>query len=136
LAKHFWLLRRDACTYNHAALRAACGGGHLELAQWLVDVFAYDPADVRTNQNCVFRGACARGQLAAAQWLVQRFRLGPEDVNDCEGAALRRACADAHVATVQWLAPQCRDPAIRRRALRAARKRGHGVVIYHILSRE
>jgi hypothetical protein len=134
VADYFHLHWRQVRAHNDAALRAACTNGHLAVAEWLVDTFAYARDTIRGNQNCLFRLACAHGQREVAQWLTRRFQLDVADVNDCAGSALRRACAGAHVATVRWLAPQCMDPAIRWRALRAARKQGHGVVICQLLN--
>lgn len=51
----------------------ACGGGSLEVAQWLVEYFSLSPADVRAKDHAAFRAAQWGSHSAVKAWLLGRY---------------------------------------------------------------
>ena len=75
----------------------ACANGHLEVAQWLVDVGGMHPYSVMQD---AFTRACANGQLAVAKWLVG---LDIVDIDEEDDYPFRLACANGQAEVAQWL---------------------------------
>jgi ankyrin repeat protein len=121
----------DISADNESAFVCACDYGHLELAQWLLemkpdidisaggdDAFCFacynghlkvaqwllhlkPTIDVFVYNNCAFGWACKNGHLAVAQWLVN---LKPElNISDNNEYAFRYACKNGHLEVAQWL---------------------------------
>lgn len=77
-----------------AAFQAACGAGHLEIAQWLAGRLAFDDEQA----GAAFMLACQHRRLAVARWLVRRYGLSA-------------AAADPHLyAAGNWTVDNGGDP--------------------------
>jgi hypothetical protein len=97
------LLIRDFGVDTGSAFFHSCWGGHLAVAQWLVDTFQLTADDARVGNNSLFRWSCRQGQLAMAQWLVATFDITGDDVR----AALYWGCSyrvRPSPAIARWLA--------------------------------
>ena len=121
----------DISADNESAFVCACDYGHLEVAQWLLemkpdidisaggdDAFCFacynghlkvaqwllylkPTIDVFVYNNCAFGWACKNGHLAVAQWLVN---LKPElNISDNSEYAFRYACKYGRLEVAQWL---------------------------------
>jgi hypothetical protein len=101
----------DARKMRFSALCKACAGGHLAVAQWLVDHCFFGaakkdeltPEDARAKDTDALRGACAYGHLTVAQWLTERFGLTTEDARARGNDAIRAASINGHLDVAQWL---------------------------------
>jgi hypothetical protein len=80
------------------AFRAACLGGHLETAKWLV---ALGGVDVHTENDWAFRFACTNDHLETAKWLVESFRT--VNVHAAYDHAFRAACLGGNLETARWV---------------------------------
>ena len=121
----------DISADNESAFVCACDYGHLEVAQWLLemkpdidisaggdDAFCFacynghlkvaqwllylkPTIDVFVYNNCAFGWACKNGHLEVAQWL---YHLKPE-INVCtdNDYAFRYACINEYLEVAQWL---------------------------------
>lgn len=58
---------------SYGPLEAACGKGRLDVAQWLIEHFTFEPAEA----FFALREACARNQRAAVEWVVAHCPLPP-----------------------------------------------------------
>jgi len=87
----------------------ACQGGHLEVAQWLVELGG--TGDIRTADICdqtPFLLACVGGHLEVAQWLFGTGAAGDinEQTTDEYGQSMTlmySACRGGHLDLVKWL---------------------------------
>jgi hypothetical protein len=86
------------------ALLAACAGGHVGVAQWLVDVFGFDARDVTGRDGEALVGACEGGHLDAARWYIEDFNLGAANAAVRNFGAFRESCAAGQLEVAQWLA--------------------------------
>jgi hypothetical protein len=78
----------------------ACAKGHLELAQWLLQVSGERGQDIPISDTNFF-WACAGGHLEVAQWLLQ---LNPNINISCMNEyPFRIACDKGYLELAQWL---------------------------------
>jgi hypothetical protein len=100
-------------------LVAACGGGHLAVAEWLATLgVERQPAPPPTvSARCAGAGealwsACANGHLEVAQWLVKKYghvelrgRGAPAGPGGCV-ALFRVVCGGGHLDVAKWIAAE------------------------------
>jgi len=105
LAKHFFLIKKDACSKDarcRTALGLSISHGHLEVARWLVDHFKLSVENVRRHHNCAFAMAARHGHLKVCKWLVKTFCLTLDDLGTSH--ALSQAAGKGHLNVCKWLA--------------------------------
>jgi len=104
----FELTGAEVRAHDNRILRLACGGGHLELARWLVDHFGLTAADARAGRDSSsytpLQLASARDRLEVARWLAGHFRLTETDAHLTHSYGFRAACANGHFGSAYWLA--------------------------------
>jgi hypothetical protein len=84
------------CTH---AFQHACAKGHLEVAQWLLQV--KPDLNISADNESAFRTACSNGHLEVAQWLLQ---VKPNiDISAYNEGAFRWACTYGYLHVAQWL---------------------------------
>jgi ankyrin repeat protein len=83
--------------------RLACKNGHLDIAQWLLQVKSN--IDIFARNNEPFIDACKNGHLNVAQWLYQKSieNHQPMDISLNDDYAFREACSNGHLDVAQWL---------------------------------
>jgi ankyrin repeat protein len=86
------------------AFQWACENGHLDVAQWLLQVSKEkgQPINISAENEKAFRLACYNGYLKIAQWLLQE-RGGDIDISVGHEWAFRYACRKGQLHVVQWL---------------------------------
>jgi len=87
----------------HGPLWAACGRGHLQVAQLIAAHFALTREHVMTQDCGVLRAVCASDSLAVAEWVADHFRLRKKDIQIRANHILMMACAEGKLGFVQWL---------------------------------
>ena len=88
---------------NSAAVAAACGRGHVNIAKQLAAATAADALPPVLLQHA-FVEACTSGHLGVAQWLHNHCRSSGRMQPQCVlHAAITGACDNAHLGTAQWL---------------------------------
>jgi len=80
-----------SCKQARRALRCACAGGFLPLAQWLAVEFGLGPAAMETERADLFGRACRNGHADMATWIVREFELSGTEVRAAAGRAVQRA---------------------------------------------
>ncbi len=104
LAVHFGLeLAVAVDERGNTPLAAACSGGHLTTARWLVDQYGIGPREARADDNYALSIACANGHLDAAEWLITTFNLTVMDLSARRYAGLRWAYHDGEFDLVRTL---------------------------------
>lgn len=82
------------------AFSDACANGHLEVAEWLLQV--KPDINISASNEDAFRMSCINGHLNVAKWLLQRK---PDiDIAAIDGFAFNGACSRRHLDVVKWLA--------------------------------
>lgn len=92
---------------ENGMLKAACSGGHLQLAKYLLDTTNPEKKYVATidfNNNCSFIAACENGKLHIVKFLID-YQQGPRSVNiyDQEDYGFRQALAYNKSKVTQFL---------------------------------
>jgi predicted Fe-S protein YdhL (DUF1289 family) len=86
----------------------ACKNGHLEVAQWLLQVSQErgQVIDILEQRDAVFASACKNGHLELAQWLLQVSKEKGQDINISarNNLAFRWACERTRLEVAKWLA--------------------------------
>ena len=99
----------DIHAYNDYAFRLSCENGHLELAQWLIQLgesSGYTKIDIHASNKDAFRSSCYHGHIEVAQWLVQ---LGESDgytkidIHVLNEFAFKWSCLYGHLNIARWL---------------------------------
>lgn len=89
----------DISTDNESAFVCACDYGHLEVAQWLLEM--KPDIDISAGGDDAFCFACFNGHLKVAQWLIQiKPTINVFVFNNC---AFGWACKNGHLEVAQWL---------------------------------
>ena len=114
----------DISTDYEYAFRMACENGHLEVAQWLLQVKPNIQVDALNEW--AFRNACMMRHLKVAKWLLQ---VKPDiDISVKNEDAFRLACANGHLEVAKWLLqikPNIQVDALNEWAFRMACANGH-----------
>jgi hypothetical protein len=119
------------------AFRFACGGGYLEMAQWLwmLDGAVCD-INVHVFHDSPFRLACHNGHLDVAKWLLQLPVYPPLEPRTLQHNAVLGATANGHLHIVQWLAESVYavvDADLYADLMRTACEYGHADVVEWLL---
>jgi hypothetical protein len=77
-----------------------CARGHLEVAQWLLQISEEKGQDIDISEK-VFHITCYHGHLEVAQWLLLTKPMIDISAND--ELAFRYACFNGHLHIAQWL---------------------------------
>ena len=89
----------DISADNESAFVCACDYGHLEVAQWLLEM--KPDIDISAGGDDAFCFACFNGHLKVAQWLIQiKPTINVFVFNNC---AFGWACKNGHLEVAQWL---------------------------------
>lgn len=82
------------------AFRVACYNGHLDVAEWLLQV--KPDINISALSDDAFRFSCIYGHLNVAKWLLQ---IKPDiDITAVSGSAFNGACSRRHLNVAKWLA--------------------------------
>jgi hypothetical protein len=93
---HLQKNKTNISAYNDA-FGLACVNGHLEVAQWLLQI--KPNINISAENEYAFYFACFGGHLEVAQWLLQ---VKPTiDISACE--AFYVACKTEQLHVLQWL---------------------------------
>ena len=91
----------DISAQDDKVFRWTCFEGHLELAQWLLQVCPTINISNSEINDYTFLSACAIGYLEMAKWLLQ---LCPTiDISADYECPFRLACRNGHLEVAQWL---------------------------------
>ena len=92
---------------NEQAFRLSCHNGHLEVAQWLLQIpkkTGRPDIDISIHDEEAFRFACYDGHLLVAQWLHQIHKeTGRPDINISFNVWFNYAGYYGHLEVCQWL---------------------------------
>lgn len=103
-----WFATRFAITTGDVryedcdALKWACLGGRLGVAQWLTDRFGLTIEDAR-SQRGILAIASAGGHTDVVKWAVGRFGLTADDARSSGCEPLHLACVFGHLEIASWL---------------------------------
>lgn len=70
----------------------SCSYGHLQVAQWLHNIFSLTPDEARAHNNDALYWACANGHLNVGRWLHTTFGLTATDARTRHNQILFMAC--------------------------------------------
>lgn len=80
-----------------------CAEGHLQVAQWMHNVFNLRIGELRRDNCHTLSLAKSRGHLRMTQWLVNTFNLTLSDIKCCDPYPLYNSCLTGRVDFTQWL---------------------------------
>lgn len=89
---------------ENGMFKAACGGGHLQLAKYLLDTTNTYVATLDYNNNWGFIEACKKGKLHIVKFLID-YKQGERKVNiyDQNDNGFREAVNNQHIKVAQFL---------------------------------
>jgi hypothetical protein len=80
-----------------------CSRGHLDMAQYIADIFEISEEIMRSWDNNAFFSACENDRLEVVQWLVVAARITFNDVCAGDGDFFGTAIIDCNNETIQWV---------------------------------
>jgi hypothetical protein len=105
VAKWIHTIRPSLDNYVKHAFNDACEHGHLEVAQWLMEIGNDDDACMYYIDNYLFALVCNNGHLEVARWLYEISLTSDIPWVDPEDhTAFRWACEMGHLHVAQWIA--------------------------------
>lgn len=93
----------DISANDEHAFRQACSNGHLEVAQWLIQISKErgQDIDISARDELAFRWACVKGHLVVAKWLLQ---IKPDiNISVKNDEIFRDVCSLKKLNVAQWL---------------------------------
>jgi Ankyrin repeats (3 copies) len=91
---------------NECTFRMSCEKGHLNVAQWLIDLGkkATSPIDIHAGYEYSFKKCCANGHLDVAKWLIDPSKENSLiNIHIDREYAFRHSCKNGHLHVAQWL---------------------------------
>lgn len=100
-----------AASEMRTALRGACLGGAMPVADWIWKNFKMTAEDLRAYDNLVLVAVCRDGHLEVVRWLREVVGLTTEDARTCDertafqkySSALSLAACWGHTRVVEYL---------------------------------
>jgi hypothetical protein len=90
LKKKFCLLPTNINT--RCAFGAACSGGYIFVAQWLVNACGATIDDAIANDNAIIKECCEKNYVELVTWIVDRFGLTGKNIYPHQRSILRTCC--------------------------------------------